>query len=52
MGVAAVETYAAGNTGASDTTTQPVVGGTGCCGILACWRVVEGGGSTFGPQKG
>lgn len=52
MEVAAVETYAAGNIGVFDTTTLPVEGGTGCCGILARWGVVEGGGSTFGPQKG
>lgn len=43
MEVAAVETCAAGNIGASDATTQPVEGGTGRSGILARWGVVEEG---------
>lgn len=51
MEVAAVETYAAGNIGASDATTQPVEGGTGCGGILARWGVVEGGVARSGLKR-
>lgn len=51
MEVAAVEMYAAGNIGASDATTQPVEGGTGCGGILARWGVVEGGVARSGLKR-
>lgn len=51
MEVAAVETYAAGNIGVFDTTTLPVEGGTGCCGILARWGVVEGGVARSGLKR-
>lgn len=51
MEVAAVETYAAGNIGVFDTTTQPVEGGTGRSGILARWGVVGGGVARSGLRR-